>query len=341
MNTLAWSLLLAVSTVSNPNRRPDDQLPPTSQGPTIPAKGYHVAPIREGVYWVTDGIYNAMFLVYETGVVAVDAPPTIGDKMLKAIREVTKKPITHLVYSHSHTDHIGAAYLFPKSAKIVAHRDTALTLKRRMDSRRPVPSITFEKSFELRVGSQKLQLDYKGPNHESGNIFIFAPKQKVLMLVDVVYPGWVPYKNLGISKDVPEYLKAHDDILKYDFDTLVAGHVTRLGTREDVRVAKRLVQDIISTAGKALQTTDFMESAKETGFDNKWKLYETYFDKVVEKTYQDVRSRWLGKLGGVDTYLRDNCWVVCEALVVDFAPPGAPKVSTKAKSSRDAHAHDD
>jgi len=42
------------------------------------------------------------------------------------------------------------------------------------------------------------------------------------MLVDVVYPGYMPYPNLGIAVDVPGYLKAHRDALTYDFDALAA-----------------------------------------------------------------------------------------------------------------------
>jgi hypothetical protein len=43
-------------------------------------------------------------------------------------------------------------------------------------------------------------LDY-GTNHLPGNIFIYAAtKQRVLMLVDIVFPGWVPFPYLAIAK---------------------------------------------------------------------------------------------------------------------------------------------
>lgn len=45
---------------------------------------------------------------------------------------------------------------------------------------------------------QELRLDYRGPNHSEGNIFIWAPKQKLLMLVDVIFPGWVPSTRLAV-----------------------------------------------------------------------------------------------------------------------------------------------
>ena len=49
-----------------------------------------------------------MFMVTDKGVVAIDAPPTTGNNYLKAIAEVTTKPVTYVVYSHAHIDHIGA-----------------------------------------------------------------------------------------------------------------------------------------------------------------------------------------------------------------------------------------
>jgi glyoxylase-like metal-dependent hydrolase (beta-lactamase superfamily II) len=87
-----------------------------------------VEEIRDGLYWVTEGAYNTIFLVTDEGVVAVDAPPTIGKNYLKAISEVTDKPITHVIYSHAHIDHIGAAGMFPKNAVIIAQEETAAEL---------------------------------------------------------------------------------------------------------------------------------------------------------------------------------------------------------------------
>src|SRR5215471_20679185 len=182
---VGFGALLASSSPAQDGRKD----PNAGEVPVIPKeKGYFVQEIRGGLYWVTDGLYNTMFLVSSQGVVAIDPLPNLGERYLKAIAEVTDKPITHVVYSHEHTDHIGAAFLFPKHAVYIAQKKTAEILSRRNDPRRPVPTLTFEHTQTLTVGDQTLVLEYKGINHETGNIFIYAPKQKVLMLVDVVYP---------------------------------------------------------------------------------------------------------------------------------------------------------
>ena len=106
-------------------------VPETAKGVSIPQdKGYVVEEIKDGLYWVTEGAYTAMFLTTGKGVIVVDAPPSFGDKMLKAISDVTKEPITHVIYSHSHADHIGGASMYPKSAKYIAHTETLKRLEK-------------------------------------------------------------------------------------------------------------------------------------------------------------------------------------------------------------------
>ena len=102
-----------VSLAANPlqaqDRRTAAPLPDGARGPAIPQdKGYLVEEIGEGLYWVTEGAYQVMFLATGEGVIVVDAPPTIGNKLLSAIAEVTNEQVTHIIYSHSHADHIGA-----------------------------------------------------------------------------------------------------------------------------------------------------------------------------------------------------------------------------------------
>ena len=100
-------------------------IPPGALGPALNADGYFAGNIHGNLYWVTDSVYQAMFLTTRNGVVLVDAPPTIGHNLLRAIGAVTQangRPakVTHLVYSHSHADHIGASV--PAGRRCGAHR---------------------------------------------------------------------------------------------------------------------------------------------------------------------------------------------------------------------------
>jgi glyoxylase-like metal-dependent hydrolase (beta-lactamase superfamily II) len=194
---------------------------------------------------------------------------------MKAIFEVTQQPVKYLVYSHEHTDHIGPAYLFPKGVKIIAQEETARILAQRKDPRRPAPTITFIDSYELKLGGQTLVLNYPGINHERGNIFIYAPKQKTLMLVDVVYPGYMPYKNLGIAADIPGYIEVQRKALQYDFLMFVGGPVTRLGDRSDAELSLEFASDVHKTAVSSLNSLSLADFAKANAsrVQDKWDLH--------------------------------------------------------------------
>ncbi|CAF1132042.1 unnamed protein product, partial [Didymodactylos carnosus] len=239
-----------------------DGIPKNARGPLIPDKGYLVQHIRGGVYWVVGQAFQTMFLVSTEGVIVVDAPPAIGKDYLKAILEVTDKPVTHVLYSHEHLDHIGSSGMFPKGAVYIARKRVADILSTAKASATvgsslpPIPTKTFKKKLSLTVGNQTFEMAYHGLNHSPGNTFIYLPKQKVLMFVDVVYPGWFPFDELGYAEDVYGFIKVHDTILKYNFQTFVGGHVTRLGTRKDVLVQKQYMSDLLSAANEALITPE-------------------------------------------------------------------------------------
>jgi hypothetical protein len=101
-------------------------VPEWARPPQIPPKGYLLDQLGDGLYGIRDGIDQSLFLVSRRGVAAIDAPAAFGEKVLAAIAEVTSQPVTHVIYSHSHVDHIGAAHLFPPTATFIAHERTAL-----------------------------------------------------------------------------------------------------------------------------------------------------------------------------------------------------------------------
>jgi glyoxylase-like metal-dependent hydrolase (beta-lactamase superfamily II) len=300
-------------------------IPAAAIGPTIPPKGYLVKEIRDGLYWLTDGAYQTMFMVTDKGVVAVDAPPSIGKNYLKAIADVTNKPVTYVIYSHTHLDHIGAADIFPKNATYIAQDEVAASLQEAKASAAnasmvpPITTVTFSKNYTLNVGGQTLQLYYYGVNHSPGNIFIYAPKQMTLMLVDVIWPGWVPFPYLGLAQDVAGFIKAHDIALNnYNFDTFIGGHLTRIGTRNDVVVAREFVSDLEKAAAQANKQVPFPEIAKQVGQAAKAFLStNTYTDALDQRCTQIMLPKWENRLGGAQQFMSSHCYTMAEALRID------------------------
>ena len=315
-------LILTFATFSFVNAQ-EEYLPvPESAGgvPIDPEKGYYLGELGGGLYFVTEGVYQAMFYVTDEGVVLIDAPPTLTEAIPAAIAEVTEQPITHFIYSHSHGDHVGSAGQFiSPDTEIIAQEETYTILSRENDSERPLPTLTFEETYILNVGGAVLRLHYFGNNHEPGNILIYAPKQKALMLVDVVWPGWSPFAELGYAQDIPGFIAYHDYALSFDFDTFVGGHLGRPGTREDVETSKQYMNDLREVALTALQSVDPFQVAQTQNvpLDNPWAIFGAYLEEVSAQCADAITEQWGGRLAAVDVFSETNCDAMVLSVRVD------------------------
>jgi glyoxylase-like metal-dependent hydrolase (beta-lactamase superfamily II) len=293
-------------------------IPAASQGPAInPEKGYRVQDLGKGLYMITDNAIQSMFLIYDRGVVVIDVPQSLASNIPRAIAEITDNPITHIIYSHSHADHIGGAKALGVKAPIIAQEETLRLLKRAADPNRPLPTVTFADKYTLRVGNQALELSYHGNAHEPGNIFIYAPAQRVLMVVDIVFPGWMPWRRFAVAQDVPAYFEQVDQIRKMDWDTFVGGHVARTGTHADVETQYEFIQDVRQAAKTALATTEFGQELNPADKGNPWALFDNYIDRVACQCVNSLTPKWSKRLAGFDVYIWDQCYSMEQSLRIE------------------------
>jgi glyoxylase-like metal-dependent hydrolase (beta-lactamase superfamily II) len=289
-----------------------------AKGPAIDgAKGYRVQPLGRGLYMVTENIYQSLFLVYEEGVVLVDAPPSLAAFIKAAVAEVTSNPITHIIYTHAHADHIAGLGRIGAPPVIIAHAETKRLLERDQDPNRPLPTKTFTDQFTLHVGSQVLELSYHGNAHQPGNLFVYAPEQRVLMVVDLIFPGWMPYRNFALAQDIPGYLKQVAEIEAMDFDVLVAGHVTRIGTKADVTLQREFNDDVKAVAAIALNTTQPGIGLAAADRNNAWAFAADFSDRAATLCVNALTKKWAGRLAGFDVFIRDQCLAMQQSLLDD------------------------
>src|SRR5213593_2603941 len=63
-------------------------IPQAAFGPALNEQGYYVGRVERNLYWVTDGTYQSAFLTTSDGVVLLDAPPSIGHNIQRAVDEI-------------------------------------------------------------------------------------------------------------------------------------------------------------------------------------------------------------------------------------------------------------
>ena len=289
------------------------QTPPTMD----PEKGYFVTEISDGLYWLSNGVYQIMFLTTGEGVIVVDAPASMGETILTAIEEVTDEPITHVVYSHIHKDHIGAAYIYPKDAMIIAHQDTATHLAMKNDPNRPLPTKTFDDAYTLTVGEQTLELRYEGAFHSKGDIMIFAPKQDVLMMVDHFHPNGAPFKGFAVTKDMNQYIAAHDTMLEINPALIISGHTAILATTEHVETNKEFTMNVLANTIAGFQTVDFGKIAQENPSLSQTEMFGVYLGEITARCAESTIEQWDGKLHNLEVFMEDNCSAMVMHVMID------------------------
>jgi glyoxylase-like metal-dependent hydrolase (beta-lactamase superfamily II) len=295
-------------------------VPESAKGPDIEGnKGYRIQELGKGLYMITDNVYQSMFMIYESGVVLVDAPPPFARYIRRGVAEVTNKPITHLVYSHAHIDHIGGYKSLNLEVQpiIIAQEETKRLLLRANDPNRPIPTVTFKNKHTLNVGSQVLELSYNGLAHEAGNIYVYAPAQETLMVIDVVFPGWMPWRRFALAKDIPGYFEQVKEINDMKWKTLVSGHVARTGTHADVAMQLDFMNDLRNAARSALASTKPGEGLSIIDQGNPWAFFDNYIDRVALQCVNSLSPKWSKKLAAYDVFIWDQCYSMEQSLRID------------------------
>ena len=274
-----------------------------------PALGYAVKNVGGGVYVISDNGWQSAFLVTDDGVIVLDAPASFGKNIPSAIAKVTDKPIKMLIYSHVHKDHIGgsAALRNIKGLQIVALDSVYEFLKEIDDPNRLLPNGTFKSEKTIRLGGKTVELTRHNYHSPEGDLFIYVPEARFLMAIDSVTSGYAPFQGFDLTTDFHEYLKVFDDILAYDFDTFVGGHLTDTGTRKDVEITKEFTYDVYHTVKRIHNGLDqaalVLEAEKAVGPDNEFLLFKVVLDRVVNDSVKELQPRWINRLAGVDVWL--------------------------------------
>jgi glyoxylase-like metal-dependent hydrolase (beta-lactamase superfamily II) len=297
-------------------------VPRLALGPALNDQGYYVGRVERNLYWVTDGTYQSAFLTTRDGVVLLDAPPTIGNNLRRAVDEIAaangvSNKVTHLIYSHHHADHAGASSLFDGDVVRIGHEETRRLLLRDNDPARPAPEETFSDRRTLEIGGERIELVWHGPNHSPDNIFIHLPDHDTLMLVDIVNPGWAPVYIANLTEDVAGYNEAAATALTYPWKHYIGGHLGRLGTRDDVTLHQRYMADIAASVKTALDTLDPTPYFQKYG-ENVWAGVKGYLDAVTDAAAAPVIEKYTGVLAAADVFTASTTFWVMESIRLDF-----------------------
>ena len=225
-------------------------------------------------------ISNAAFVVTPAGVVVVDAlgSPALAQRLLAEIRKVTPQPVTHVIVTHYHADHIYGLQAFKQQgAHIIAHRAAldylnSETARQRLetsrkdlapwvdDQTRLVPADEWlDGDKALTVGGVRLLLKHVGPSHTVEDLVVYLPQEKVLFAGDLVFRSRIPFVG---QADSGHWIQALDMLLAFDATTVVPGHgPISTEARKDMQLTRDYLAYLRKSMGEAARNMEPFEDA--------------------------------------------------------------------------------
>ena len=219
-----------------------------------------VEKLKENLFVLRNGGGNTTVFVQANGITVVDTKnPGWGQPLLNKIRELTSKPVTTIINTHSHFDHVSGNVDFPATVDIVAHENTAANMKRiaaaaavppisgfagalpanvlAQSGGRGLPRRTFRDSMTLGAGNDRVDLHYFGRGHTNGDAWVLFPAARVLAAGDIFSGKNLPlldYNSGGSGVEIPDTLMRASITASKAADSIVTGHSTVM-TVNDLR----------------------------------------------------------------------------------------------------------
>ena len=121
------------------------------------------------------------------------------------------------------------------------------------------------------------------------------------MLIDIVNPGWAPVFQSNLTEDIPGYLEAPANALAYSWEHFIAGHLGRLGTRDDIALHQQYMADIADASRNAIDNTDLTRYFEKYP-DNPRAAFRGGLEEVVANAAAPVIEKYTGVLAAADVF---------------------------------------
>lgn len=244
--------------------------------------------LADNLFVIRGGGGNTAVFIAADGVTLVDTKIYgWAPHLIARIREVTDKPVTRIINTHTHYDHAEGNPDFPATVEVVTHENTAkmmpamtipygITLTDRnvfKDSNgRGLPTRTFTDELTIGSGNDRIQLRYFGRAHTSGDAFVIFPALRTMHTGDAFPNKGMPIMDINNGGSGVSYADTIARAAKVpDIDTVITGHNATVVTPADVLTYSEFVRDFVEAilaARKAGQSID--------DFANSWKVPERF-----------------------------------------------------------------
>lgn len=231
-----------------------------------------ITKVAGDVYRFQNKFHYSLVTVTDDGVVVVDPINAEAATWLKDnLSTITDKPITHLIYSHSHADHASGGTVF--GAETVIAQENA---PEKIDG--VAPTVRFGEELSTEIGGKTFEMTWLGEGHGEDLIVVIVRPENVAFITDVAAPKRLPYRNMP-SSSVDGWIDQVKKIETLDFEIFAPAH-GNVGVKSDntdaLTYLTTLRAEVLAglKAGKSVEDLEAavtMDGYKDWGNFDQWR----------------------------------------------------------------------
>ena len=225
--------------------------------------------VSGNIYLISGAGGNVVVQAGEQGILVVDTGTEArADEMLAAIREISDRPIRHVINTHIHADHTGGNAVIAGAgegisgptgqvgsrALVYAHENVMLGMTASADTDHPIPAAFwpldtyFEEPMELYFNGESIQLLYVPNAHTNGDTMVYFRRSDVVVAGDIFLTTTFPRIDEASGGNINGIIDGLNRLIRYTIPgpneeggtLVVAGH-GRVGDEYDVVVYRDML----------------------------------------------------------------------------------------------------
>ncbi|MPY25346.1 MBL fold metallo-hydrolase [Shewanella psychropiezotolerans] len=275
--------------------------------------------LGDQTYWIGVNYYSATVIINEAGVLVIDP---LGDHridpLIEAIKSLTDKPITAIMYSHYHLDHVGGGNQLKEAIereypgvgplRIISGKQVAKKINEHSvvneqgirEPKVPAPNEVYDLTRPQRVkfGSRYIHLIAPiGSGHTPDNTLIMIPEDRVVHFADMINPDQLPFYNFAGAENFHGYEKDLSSLLgkrlSSHWDFINGGH-GNIGSKQDVKALLTYIEDLRTEVGKQLEIAPYTPLESD---GNHFIWAKRWQDEITSKVQDALEPKYGDKYG--------------------------------------------
>lgn len=251
--------------------------------------------LTDNLHMLTGAGGNMAALTGDDGILLIDAQfAELAEKIKARLNQLSGgKPLTTLVNTHMHGDHVGGNRALAAKANIIAHENVYSRLQANPEfPKEGLPKTTFSEQLKLRLNGHTVRLQYMPPSHTDGDIVVWFEEANVVHMGDLLFAERFPFIDTSNGGSVSGYIDNVTSLiaLMNEETQVIPGH----GNLTDRAGVERFLDMLLRTlAYVQLQKSQGLteQQVVELGLGDEWKRWHWNF--ITEE-------RWIKTLYSAD-----------------------------------------